>query len=186
MSLLRSARPSQTVPGSHLFLILAVAFLALALTGCQFRPLYADLGGGRTVRSDLRGIDIMPLETRVGQRLRNNLIFAFGGGESDNTQRYRLKIILTETDTEVSVEKFTDVPASKLLALTASYTLTEMATKKTILTGSSFANASYDISTQRFANIRAKRDAENRAAMVVSDDIRARISAHFIAYGNRS
>jgi len=166
--------------------IVAVIAATGLVAGCNFRPLYGTMSNGKAVSRELRGIELAPMDTRVGQRLYNNLIFGFNGGGDEGIKRYDLRIILTQTDTEVSVEKFTDVPAAQLLALTASFTLTDRESGKTLMTGQSFANASYDISTQRFANIRAKRNAEDRAAMVIADDIRIRIAAHFISTGDGS
>jgi len=55
----------------------------------------------------------------------------------------------------------------------------ETASQKTVLTGTSFANAAYDFSNQRFANIRAQRDAQNRAGTVIADDIHTKLAAFF-------
>ena len=63
--------------------------------------------------------------------------------------------------------------------MNATYVLSDRATDKTLTTGRSFASASYDFSTQRFANLRAKRDAEERVAKTVADDIQSRIAAYF-------
>jgi LPS-assembly lipoprotein len=61
--------------------------------------------------------------------------------------------------------------------------LSEIATGKTVVTGSTFARVSYDIpgQTQRFARIRGLRDAETRAAKVISDQIRTRLGSYFVA-----
>ena len=54
--------------------------------------------------------------------------------------------------------------------INATYTLVEVATGKAVVTGQTFARVSYDNpgQQQRFANARGQRDAENRAAKVIS------------------
>ena len=67
--------------------------------------------------------------------------------------------------------------------LNASYTLTEVATGKVVVTGSAFARVSFDNpgQQQRFANARGQRDAETRAAKVISDSIKGRLASYFVA-----
>ncbi len=158
--------------------IVALA-LALVAAACNVRPLYAPLPDGSTASDSLRSIEILEIPTRVGQRLRNDLVFGFNGGGEALAARYELKIVLTETLASVSVEQFSDTPAARLLRLDATFILRDINTGKSMMSGSSFASASYDFSEQRYANIRAERDAQNRAARVIADDIRLRIAAHF-------
>ena len=51
------------------------------------------------------------------------------------------------------------------------------------MTGQTFARVSYDIpgQQQRFARIRGLRDAENRAAKVIADNIKSRLASYFVA-----
>ncbi len=65
------------------------------------------------------------------------------------------------------------------MTMNTTFVLSDIATRKTLMTGKSFATASYDFSNQRFANLRAKRDAEERAAKAVAQDIQARIAGYF-------
>jgi len=151
----------------------------LTLGGCNVRPMYGTLPGGGTAMDELRAIDIEAADDRVEQVVRNELIFAFTGGGEAAAPRYRLRLFLTKLEADLGVEKFSDVPAAYLMRLSANFVLLDAASGKTLLTGKSFANASYDFSTQRFANVRAERDAEDRAARVIADDIRTRIASYF-------
>lgn len=160
--------------------LLVVAALTL-LAGCNIRPLYGTVGASAPAQEELAAIDIEPAKTRVEQVLRNELIFMFQRGGEAAPTRYRLKMILNQSESAVAVEELADVPAAYLLQITASFVLTDAATGQTLLTGSTFANASYDFSSQRFANLRAAEDAEDRAAKTIADDIRTRIAAYFAA-----
>jgi len=161
---------------------LAVA-ASLAVAGCQVTPLYGTLSSGGTARDETRAIRIEPATDRVEQVLRNELIYFFTGGGNAAEPRYHMSIVLSQQESAVGVERLSDVPAAYFLQLRASFALTELATGQTILSGTSFANASYDFSSQRFANVRAKRDAEDRAAKVIAQDLRMRIAAHFASKG---
>ena len=54
---------------------------------------------------------------------------------------------------------------------------------KPVVKGSTFARVSYNIpgQQQRFAGDRGLRDAENRAAKVIADNIQSRLASHFAA-----
>ena len=51
------------------------------------------------------------------------------------------------------------------------------------MTGSTFSRVSYDMpgSDQRFARTRAFRDAEDRAAQEIADNIQTRLASYFVA-----
>jgi LPS-assembly lipoprotein len=159
----------------------AAALLAAGLlAGCtNVQPLYGSLGGKTGVGQTLKSVDIALTDSRISQHLRNELIFAFTGGGDPDKPVYRLNLRVTDVSVPVGVERLEDIPAAYLLQLQASYTLVEIATGTTLTNGTSFANASYDFSQQRFANVRAQRDAENRAANLIAADIRTKIAAFF-------
>ncbi len=65
----------------------------------------------------------------------------------------------------------------------ATYTLTDVATGKKVVSGTTFSRVSYNIpgQQQRFAGDRGLRDAENRAAKVIAENIRTRLASYFAA-----
>jgi len=155
---------------------------AVALAGCGIRPLYAPTAAGTTASAALAAVSIAPLDTRVGQVLRNELIFGFTGGGPAATPAYGLRLVLTSQESELVIEQIENIPEANLVALTVTYTLTELATGDVLLTGATFANASFDYSTQRFANIRAERDAEDRAARRLASNILSRVATYFATH----
>lgn len=172
--------PDRTVRRRRPVLAAALALAGVAGLGAcsDVRPLYGSLGSGPSVGAKLDQVDIDLGDSRVSQRVRNELLFAFhGGGEEPTKPVWRLKMRLTDSSLPVGIERLEATPAAYLVQLNASFTLVEIATDKTVLTGTSFANASYDFSQQRFANVRAQRDAENRAANQIALDIRTKIAA---------
>ena len=74
-------------------------------------------------------------------------------------------------------------PDVEQYGINAIYTLVEIATNKPVLTGQTFSRVSYDIpgQQQRFSRARGLRDAENRAAKVIAENIRLRLASYFVA-----
>lgn len=181
-------RRGASAPGLGVALCLA---LGLSLTACQVRPLYGTapsvgaLDQSDTVQTHLAAVEIDSISSSNGvdkdarRELYNELTFLFERGAGTPDKRYRLEILMDQATAEVGVEQLADVPAAYTMTVNTSFVLVDKETDTTLMTGKSFATASYDFSNQRFANIRAKRDAGQRAARVVAADIQARVAGYF-------
>ncbi|HEY8268193.1 MAG TPA: LPS assembly lipoprotein LptE [Xanthobacteraceae bacterium] len=160
----------------------AIGALSIALAGC-FQPMYGELpvGGGPSLRDALRDVEIAEIEGRVGQEIRNDIIFELTGGDGNPTGApFRLTMtISTRTQTPI-VDPTTGVSQIDTVGLTVNYRLVDVASKKLVLTDSALARVSVDRSMQRFARLRGIRDAENRAAKAVAQQIRARLATYFL------
>jgi LPS-assembly lipoprotein len=152
--------------------------LLLGLTGCQVQPLYAPakVEAGDSTLSAMQSIEIETKTDRLGQALMNELVFALRGGAALSDPRYTLRLVATSRTAELAIEERAEVPTAKLVSLTTSYTLTENATGRAVTHGTVHTTASFDFSSQRFANLRAERDAENRAARLAAADVRTRLA----------
>jgi LPS-assembly lipoprotein len=64
-----------------------------------------------------------------------------------------------------------------MLIVDADYRLLPIAGGAPAASGVAFVTASYDRTSQRFANLRAARDAEIRSARSLADQIRTRLAA---------
>ncbi len=172
--------------GTKLTLALLVAGAAL-LGGCQVRPLYGSLTPGdastaSSVQSELAAIEIRPIDTMTQTTRRvllTELMFNFERGNPSAAKSYRLEMVGNTSTSTVGIEQLADVPAALSMTMNVTFVLYDKATNRTLMTGKSFATASYDFSNQRFANIRAQRDAEERAAKEVAQDMTARIAGYF-------
>ena len=163
---------------------LFVTGLGLALAGCQVRPLYmTDAGQGSVSPSrDLKAIAVESATDRTEQVLRNELLFLFrGAGGTGDAPRYSLRMIVSASEDPLAVALEEDFPAAVLLTLDGTFILSDIDTDETLLTGSSIATASYDYASQRFANVRAEKDARERAARQMAENIASRIAAYFSA-----
>jgi LPS-assembly lipoprotein len=158
------------------------AFVALALAsaamlgGCGFQPLYGGGSGGR-VQAAMAAVEIAPIPTRVGQRLRNELIFAKTGGGAQAPSQYRLEVSIRESVIDQAVQISGEVGA-QIYQLQAEFRLYNASDNSVLLEGNAVSNAPFDRVESVFANVRARVDAENRAANVVSETIKTRLAAY--------
>ena len=174
--------------------VIALALAAL-VAGC-FEPLYGERSftsgagtEGSSIRAKMSGVDVVPIdvpngrpEARLGVEIRNALLYDTSGGTAINPT-HQLKIRLRTTRLSVIVDIHTTRPDVENYGIDATYTLTDIATGKVVVSGQTFARVSYDIpgQQQRFARARGLRDAEDRAAKVIADQIKSRLASYFVA-----
>jgi LPS-assembly lipoprotein len=164
------------------------------LTAGCFQPLYGDhsLTGAPAIGPALAAVDVAQIpapagssEARVAVELRNQLLFDIRGGSEAPPPTHRLAIRMTSTRNSLIVDVNSGLPNEENYGLNITYTLTDIKTGKPVLTSQSFARVSYDIPgfvmTQRFSHTSALRDAEDRAAKEIADNVRARLASYFVA-----
>jgi LPS-assembly lipoprotein len=170
--------------------LLAVAALAAMTAGC-FQPMYAEHTDGTPgLREKLMGVDIPPIdkanasrEARVGIQIRNALAFKLYGSATGMPPTHRLDIRFTTSRSSLIVSTMTGLPTSENYGIDAQYNLIEIATNRSVMTGTTFSRVSYDMpgSYQRFARSRAYRDAEDRASNEIAENISTRLASFFTA-----
>lgn len=170
--------------------LLAVAALAALTAGC-FQPMYAERTDGTPgLREKLMGVDLPPIdkanasrEARVGVEVRNALAFKLYGTATGMPPTHRLVIRFTSSRSSLIVDPNTGLPNSENYGIDAQYNLIEVVTGKSVMTGTTFSRVSYDMpgSYQRFSRNRAVRDAEDRAANEIAENITTRLASFFTA-----
>jgi len=170
--------------------LVAVAGLAALTAGC-FQPMYAEhADGSPALRDKLLTVDIPPVdkpnasrEARVGVAIRNALAFKLYGNATGVAPLYHLVLRFQTGRSSLIVSQTTGLPTSENYGIDAQFNLVEIATDKSVMTGTTFSRVSYDMpgSYQRFARERAFRDAEDRAAQEIADNIQTRIASYFFA-----
>jgi LPS-assembly lipoprotein len=170
--------------------LLAVAALAALTAGC-FQPMYAErTDGSPGLREKLMGIDLPPIakanasrEARIGVEVRNALAFKLYGTATGMPPTHRLEIRFTTNKSSLIVDPNTGLPSSENYGIDAQYNLIEVVTNKSVMTGTTFSRVSYDMpgSYQRFSRNRAVRDAEDRAANEIAENITTRLASFFTA-----
>lgn len=170
---------------------IALVFLCAGLVGGCFQPLYGQRSatGGTPIAAQLAAVEVQPIdaangtpEARLGVEVRNALIYDLTGGSGGTSPTHRLKIQIYPSRQQVIVDTTTARPDVENYGIDATYTLVETATGKVVLTGRTFSRVSYDIpgQQQRFARQRGLRDAENRAASVIAENIKSRLASFFV------
>src|ERR1700728_2003166 len=169
---------------------LAVVALAALTAGC-FQPMYAEHADGTPgLREKLAGVELPPVnkpnssrDARLGVAIRNALAFKLYGNATGMAPTHRLEIRFNTGRSDLMTDATTGLPTSENYSLDAQFNLIEIATNKSVMTGTTFSHLSYDIpgSYQRFSRERAVRDAEDRAAEEVAEHIQTRLASFFYA-----
>jgi LPS-assembly lipoprotein len=173
-----SLKPLACKPLARLAL---VAGLSLGLSAC-FKPLYSPTASGESLQNVLASIDVPEIQwpdsqAVMGHYLRSELIYALNGSGSDTPKRYVLRLALSRTLSAPIVDTETGRASSAIVGGTLNYTLTSLDGKTIYTQGSTTNSTSYDRYQQRFATLRAGRDAEIRLARVLVDQVKTRLAA---------
>jgi LPS-assembly lipoprotein len=173
---------------------LAVVAAAALTAGC-FQPLYGEHSAAPgavapNVRDAFATVEVDQIaapngtpESRIAVELRNNMIWELTGGAGAGTPAYRLAIRMNLSKTAMIVDVQTGRTEAEVVGINATYTLTEIGTKKVVVNSQTFSRVSSDVPglQQRFAHQRAQRDAEDRASKVIAEQIRSRLASYFVA-----
>jgi LPS-assembly lipoprotein len=180
------------LPNTQRLTRLAAVLAIAGLTAGCFQPLLGDraMVGNAGIGDKLSGVEIMPIDApngsriaRIGVDVRNELMYELTGGGAAASATHKLTIRLSSNMTQVIVDINTARPDMQNYGIDATYTLTDLATGKVVVNGQTFSRVSFNIpgQQQRFAGARGLRDAENRAAKVISGNIHSRLASYFVA-----
>jgi LPS-assembly lipoprotein len=167
-----------------------VLFSAALLGGC-FQPLYGTSTetGRPGVRDALSAVEVEQIpaaantsEAPLAVQIRNDLLFNFTGGGYPAPPTHRLKVVINGNRAVVNIDRATALPSVETYTLRSTYSLTEIATGKVVVSGNAATPVSYDtMGQQRFARLAGMHDAERRAAKVISDNITTRLASYFVS-----
>src|SRR3984893_1049627 len=125
--------------------LLAVVALAALTAGC-FQPMYAEHTDGTPgLREKLMGVEIPPVdkanasrEARVGVEIRNALAFKLYGNATGMPPTHRLVLKFSSSRSSLMVDVNTGLPTSENYGIDAQYNLIEIASNKSVMTGTTF------------------------------------------------
>lgn len=147
----------------------------LIFSSCQ--PLYTSPNGAVGASSvALSTISVAQVDTRSAQQVRNRLIFLLSNGSSPLDPAFELRIRVNSSATTSASRIDTTGKTAGTVLTSVSYELYDFSKKIIVHRGTRSASASYDQTSQSFANERAKRDAVNRSAKAVAEQIRLAIA----------
>ncbi|GJE41422.1 hypothetical protein AEGHOMDF_0588 [Methylobacterium soli] len=158
-----------------------IAALAVNLSAC-FRPLYGPTASGEPMAALLAGIQVDDInmaqgQERLGHYLRSELIFDLDGSGQPSPKRYKLKMEGSESLQTPIVSSQTGRAEAGTIVANIRYRLENLEGTKIITEGVATSTATYDRSVQRFASLRAARDAEIRLSKVLAEQIKTRIAS---------
>jgi len=160
-----------------LSLLLAAAPALAACGNGGIRPLYATTPSGAGLQERMAQVDVAPIPGRVGQRIRNEVIFQSTGGGNLLPPTHRLEVTIRESVLSTLVRSNGE-SLSQIYAVEASFRVIKIADKKVVLQGSSHARAGFERFQSIYSNVRAREDAENRAAGTIADDLKTRVATY--------
>ena len=158
-----------------------VAALAVNLSAC-LRPLYGPTASGEPMGALLAAIQVDDInmaqgQERIGHYLRSELIFDLDGSGQPSPKRYKLKMQGSESLQTPIVSSQTGRAEAGTIVANVKFTLENLEGTKIITEGVATSTATYDRSVQRFASLRAARDAEIRLAKVLAEQIKTRVAS---------
>lgn len=155
----------------------AVLLMAATVSACTVQPLYGPTPSGGAVTAVLARIAIDPVDTRVAQLVRNKLLFDLYGGAGEAVDPvYRMRLSVTAQELALGITREESAPVYSI-TVSATYEISRIDSGEIVLRATSRGTASYDRVNQVFANVRAARDAQEKAATVAADEIRIRVAA---------
>ena len=128
--------------------LLAVAALAALTAGC-FQPMYAEHTDGTPgLREKLMGVEVPPVdkpnasrEARIQVEVRNALAFKLYGSATGMPPTHRLVLRFSTSRSSLMLDPNTALPSSENYGIDAQYNLIELATNKSVMTGTKIGRA---------------------------------------------
>jgi Predicted secreted (periplasmic) protein len=161
-------------------LILALAVLVLGPAGCGFKPLYGR-GDAKTslVADELAAIQVLGIQDRLGQQMRNRLVQILNPRGEPAAGRYTLEVILSQSMSGLAESSDGKATVGRM-DISAIYRLTDGQTGKVVHAGRTRSMGSYRYLGPRYASMVSERDSEESVVGNIADDIRTALSAWFL------
>ena len=116
--------------------------------------------------------------SRQGVHLRNQMMDALTPEGTPSAAAYRLSIKLEDVKEGLAIKENTQITRYNY-SLTAKYELRDSVSGEVLDHGTARAIAAYNVADSQFATQSAERDAQERAAREVGEDIRLRLGLYF-------
>ncbi|HCF25126.1 MULTISPECIES: LPS assembly lipoprotein LptE [unclassified Novosphingobium] len=153
---------------------LAALCLALLLSACGLKPMYAG-GASGTVAQGLAGIEVSTIEGKSGWLMRNALVDRLGSPNSGVTPRFRLDVRLDDKVEGLGLLS-DDTVARERRTLRARYQLVDLASGEIVLDATAGSDAGIDVVSSEYATIAAENTALENLTKQVADRIVTRVA----------
>ena len=148
--------------------------LALALTSCGLRPMYAG-GGSGSAATSLRAVDVQPIPGKAGWLVHKALVQRLGEHQGDS--RFRLEVELDDNITGFGI-RGDSAATRERRTLRARYRLVDNSTGGVVLDATAGSDAGIDVVSSQYATIAAEQTALERLSEVVADQMVGRLAMY--------
>lgn len=156
------------------------ACAALVLAGCGFRPLYGTSSIPEGAESAFATIRVEPVAAtndsdRIGYLVTNALDEALHKPGLKAEAKHRLKIALADERRGLAIQDDASITRYNY-RLTADWALVTLGSDKAVAQGRAETTASYNVVDSEYATLVARKDAEERAAREIAEQIKLKIA----------
>ena len=146
---------------------LALTCSIVLLSSCGFAPLYRHQSDSAGLFSHFAAIEIAPIESRLGQKLRNHLQDKLTPDGKPSEPLYKLIITINDTRNDVVILKDATSTFAKI-TLRARYKLKNLNKAQIVTSGTTVATTGFNITQSEYVNIQAENGAQSRLAEQIS------------------
>lgn len=157
---------------------LLVLSSAALLMGCGFQPLYGNRSHSQSTPMQFAQIDVNDIDGRTGHHLRNSLIDRLSARGGQYKKQYRLDIALSDSKDGLAIREDESVTRFNYRLL-SNIRLSRISDQQILYETALRATAAFNVVDSEFATLSAERDAEERAARDLSNEIITRLAIYF-------
>lgn len=147
---------------------LLLSLAAVPLAGCNFQPVYGPGGSGSVIRNQIR---VTAPDTRLDFELVARLEDRLGTGTT-----YTLDYAIATSERNVAVDEAENIDRVNLVG-SLTFTVQETATGRVVQSGEVATFTSFATTASPVATASARRDAEDRLAVALADQVVTRLIA---------
>ena len=146
---------------------LALTCSIILLNSCGFAPLYRHQSNSVGLFNHFAAIEIAPIESRLGQKLRNHLQDKLTPDGKPSEPLYKLIITIKKIRNDVVILKDATSTFAKI-TLRARYKLKNLNKAQIVTSGTTVATTGFNITQSEYVNIQAENGAKSRLAEQIS------------------
>ena len=154
--------------------LLAFAVAAVALSGCGWAPLYADIEAG-PASEELRTIRVDPIPERIGQRLEIALRNSLNPTGEPSTERYRLRTSLATYLSNLGIQSQGLATLGKM-DVYVTYYLFDVQSGTNLLANTVHVANSFDLNPNQYSTVVGEDDAAVRSVAELDREIVTRLT----------
>jgi len=155
-------------------LLAFAAALSVALSGCGWAPLYADIEAG-PASEELRTIRVDPIPERIGQRLEIALRNSLNPTGEPSTERYRLRTSLATYLSNLGIQSQGLATLGKL-DVYVTYYLVDVQSGTNLLANTVHVANSFDLNPNQYSTVVGEDDVAVRSVAELDREIVTRLT----------